>query len=102
MKVCGYLGAKLAGIVLASTLVAWAGQAPQAPVAMPEVSAAAQTLDQYVGQYREPSEPDTVDSVYLDGGKCLRRIAGANDLGGAGLLQGLLDVERDQKFVVNH
>ena len=69
MKVCGYLGAKLAGIVLASTLVAWAGQAPQAPVAMPEVSAAAQTLDQYVGQYREPSEPDTVDSVYLDGGK---------------------------------
>ncbi len=47
-------------------------------------------------------EHGQVEAPGPDGGERLGHIAGADDLPGTGLLQHLLDVERDQEFVVEH
>ncbi|MEO8736750.1 MAG: CocE/NonD family hydrolase [Edaphobacter sp.] len=64
MRVRRWFAVMLCGFVLASGSAAWAKQESVKPAATLLTAAA---LDEYVGQYREPSEPDVVDSVYREG-----------------------------------
>ena len=66
MRVRRWFAAALCGFLLASGYYAWARQGKDsAEPAAATLSASA--LDQYVGLYREPSEPDAVDSIYREG-----------------------------------
>jgi len=61
MCVRRWFAVTLCGLVLASSAMA---QEPANPVAL-----SASALDQYVGLYHGPEEPDAVDSVYREGDK---------------------------------
>src|SRR6185312_4467025 len=65
MNLRRWVAALLCGFVLVSGVPARAQQ-PADPVAITLPSGA---LEEYVGQYREPSEPEVVDSVYREDGK---------------------------------
>lgn len=56
--------AMLCGFMLVSAAMAQTVKESANPVA---IALSTQALDQFVGQYREPSEPDAVDSVYREG-----------------------------------
>jgi len=64
MKRCGWSARILCGVVLCSTVPVW-GQTPIADPAA--ITLPAGKLDEYAGQYRVPSEPEQVTSVYRDG-----------------------------------
>ena len=68
MKIGGCCAATLFGWVMASATVLGA-QGVQSPEKMHAIALPAGRLDEYVGQYRETSEPDVVSSVYRDGDK---------------------------------
>jgi len=64
-----WFAAMLCGFVLACGPVGWGRQAKQTPAEPAAVTMTASELDRYVGQYRGPSEPDVVDSIYREGDK---------------------------------
>jgi putative hydrolase, CocE/NonD family len=66
MRIRRWFAATLCGLMLASSAAAQAVKESAHPVA---VMLSTSALDEFVGQYREPSEPDAVDSVYREGDK---------------------------------